>query len=394
MLGAHNDLTALKEAELKTATMLQNRERFFARMSHEIRTPLHGMIGVAEVLQNADVDSAVKTQLSTMLECGRHLQHLLNDLLTLSKIDENKFSVSIEDVSLASVIEYIESLFRTRAEAKALTLSVPDIDLNNYIVRSDQVRLTQIVSNIMSNAIKFTYHGCITINVNESAKGYVLTIADTGDGISDIDAVLRAYYQEALNKDFTPQGTGLGLEIVDKLCRELGHQLDIQSTVGEGTQVSISLEKSKIRSIVNLKAVESQYSNTIDSASMSVLVVDDNEINREIAKSMLQDTVGRIDMAVNGKEAVDMVAQNAGYDVVLMDLSMPVKNGFDAAREINALSDLQVRSRIIALSADAFEGTRQRCEKVGMSQHVAKPFTRDELLKAVLRPEERSIVNN
>lgn len=159
MLGAHNNLTALKQADFKTQKILKNRERFFARMSHEIRTPLHGMMGVAELLKNKNVDDSIKDQLSTILNCGRQLQHLLNDLLTLSKIDDDKFSVHIEDVSISSLFEFIDSLFKASAQAKSLLFEMPNYDISDVFGRSDEIRLTQIISNIVSNAIKFTNDG-------------------------------------------------------------------------------------------------------------------------------------------------------------------------------------------------------------------------------------------
>jgi PAS domain S-box-containing protein len=384
MIGAHNDITAFKEEELKTNHLMKARERFFARMSHEIRTPLHGMLGIAEVLQDADVKPADKTKLATMLECGKQLQHLLNDLLTLSKIDENKFSVSIEDVSLGSIFKYVEALFMPRAEDKSLLMVFPERTTERLIVKTDHVRLTQILSNLVSNAIKYTFRGAIQIGVVERDGCVDIVVQDTGDGIEDIDAALRAYHQEVLTGDATIQGTGLGLEIVHKLCLALEHPLDIQSTIGIGTSVTLTVPLSdtampRLHSSPLLPVTSWVQPPQIK----SLLIVDDNDINRDIAFHMLKDTVAHIDTAENGKVAVEKNKAKSGYDVILMDLNMPVKNGYDAAREINASSMLDAKSRIIALSADALDDAVIRCKKVGIYQRVTKPFTKEQLLEAL-----------
>jgi signal transduction histidine kinase/CheY-like chemotaxis protein len=392
MLGAHNNITSLKNAEIETQNLMRNRERFFARMSHEIRTPLHGILGLTESLQQSKLQPSVMSKIQTVLDCGKQLQHLLDDLLTISKIEEGKFFVSIEDVSLASILRFVDELYRPQAQAKSLYLKIPDLALNSVIVRSDQVRLTQILSNIVSNAIKFTHKGGVTVTFEQTNDNLDIVITDTGVGIDNVDSAMRAYYQEAQSEhDMRIQGTGLGLEIVEKLCANLSHPLKIESELDEGTKVRISMIKSS-GPVPNESAQPVKRSaDDVRVKPTSVLIVDDNEINREIAKSMIQNEVSIIDMAENGKIAVEMVVQKGGYDVVLMDLNMPVKNGYDAAVEINALQSVLKRSRIIAVSADAFEETSERCAKLGIAQHIAKPFTRDALIEAVLDPTVRAI---
>ena len=387
MLGAHNNITALKKAEEKTQLLMKNRERFFARMSHEIRTPLHGILGITESLQDHNLDPFILSQLSTIIDCGKQLQHLLNDLLTISKIDEGKFSVGLEDVSLAHLFAYIDSLFRARADAKSLRFWLPDLSSQDVYVRSDQVRLTQIVSNLVSNAIKFTQVGEVLVEIKENDSTLELIITDTGNGIKDIDAALMAYHQEQTAKNMVVEGTGLGLEIVKKLCDALGHTLKITSTVGKGTTINIGLQKAIKRESDNPIDKVIEPSITEHCEPKTILIVDDNEINREIAKTMLQNLFPTVHSASNGEEAVNMVRTQKGYDVILMDLSMPIKNGYDAAREINTLV-LNREARIIAVSADAFEEISHKCAENGIKQHVAKPFTKKSLLQAIRDPNE------
>jgi len=311
MLGAHNDITALKEAELTATNLLDNRDKFFARMSHEIRTPLHGMIGLAETLQQENVNDEIKKKLSTMLDCGNQLQYLLDDLLMLSKINNDQFSVSIENVELSSLLGSVDALFRPRATEKQLAFNLPDNSLDSRMVRSDRVRLTQILSNIISNAIKFTFEGSITLDIKESDIDVNIVVTDTGEGIADVSSVRQAYHQEATKNDLVLQGTGLGLEIVSKLCETLGHQLNIESEVGKGTSVSIKIPKSSSNGLIHSSNTVDGEMELLSNKIESVLIVDDNEINIHIARSMLKGHVNIIDSAENGLEAVDMVVAKA-----------------------------------------------------------------------------------
>jgi len=367
MLGAHNDITALKEAELTATNLLDNRDKFFARMSHEIRTPLHGMIGLAETLQQENVNDEIKKKLSTMLDCGNQLQYLLDDLGS------------------------VDALFRPRATEKQLAFNLPDNSLDSRMVRSDRVRLTQILSNIISNAIKFTFEGSITLDIKESDIDVNIVVTDTGEGIADVSSVRQAYHQEATKNDLVLQGTGLGLEIVSKLCETLGHQLNIESEVGKGTSVSIKIPKSSSNGLIHSSNTVDGEMELLSNKIESVLIVDDNEINIHIARSMLKGHVNIIDSAENGLEAVDMVVAKNGYDVVLLDLNMPVMNGYDAAIKIKALTLCKAKNRLIALTADVYDETRIRCAKVGMYQHVSKPFSSDLLIRAVIEPSEQMI---
>lgn len=183
------------------------------------------------------------------------------------------------------------------------------------------------------------------------------------------------------------EGTGLGLEIVEKLCQTLGHKLDIQSKVGLGTRVAITIPAASVNKAETKTAPKLKTTNTNMISEKSILIVEVNDINLEIAKNMIIDEVAAVHCALNGQEAIDMIKTNAiDYDVVLMDLNMPIKDGYAAAIEINSMEHLKIKPRIIALSADAYEDTEVRCAKAGMSQHLAKPFTKDLLIKTVARP--------
>ena len=382
MLGAHTDITELKQIEEKLIETIKSREHFFARMSHEIRTPLHGIIGLTDILKEKNTDEQLSAHLETISECGDQLLTLLNDLLTLSKLNNDKLSVSVEPVPVNDIVSYVANLYQARAQAKGLEFlfSLPS-RTEQLAVNTDKIRMTQIVSNLINNAIKFTSSGTVELAVTTQDQNVIISVNDTGKGINDIASVFKPYQQESrANEDEI--GTGLGLEIVQRLCDELGHQLNVESRVGIGTSVSVKCPL-KLRQTDFNNALFGSSKETKLSQYGKILVVDDNEINREIAQSMLSDHCSRIDLAADGAEAVARVVQNKDYDLILMDLNMPIKDGYQAAFEILALTNLLTKPEIVAVSADAFDETIEACKQSGIHKHLKKPFTKKHLQKVL-----------
>jgi PAS domain S-box-containing protein len=384
MLGAHTDITELKHTEEKLLETIKSRELFFARMSHEIRTPLHGIIGLTDILKEKNKDSELSPTLETISACGDQLLTLLNDLLTLSKLNDDKLSVSVEPVPVNEIINYVANLYQARAHAKGLEFKVSGPKrIEQLAIQTDKIRMTQVISNLVNNAIKFTSSGFVELKVTTQEQTILISVIDTGRGIDDVDLVFKPYQQEQQSRE-DEAGTGLGLEIVNRLCSELGHDLDVQSTVGSGTSVTIScpLTLRERSTVVSASAQdESQAEKQLQFGK--VLVVDDNEINREIANSMLQGHCSHIDLAADGQEALAFSILNKDYDFILMDLNMPVKDGYRASTEILGLTNLKKEPTIIAVSADAFDETIEACKQVGMHHHLKKPFTKRHLLKAI-----------
>lgn len=383
MLGAHTDVTELKSKEEALTKTLELRDKFFARMSHEIRTPLFGLIGIAETLKEQVSDPDVLKKLTTMAACGQQLQTLLNDILTLSRLDEEKLIVSKEVVRLSDVVNYLCDLYLPACEKKGISLIIAK-QFEQLYVKSDQVRLTQILSNLLSNAIKYTNKGEVKLEWEFLEDNSVrLSVVDNGIGIKNVEMVMGAYSQENNGYEEVLYGTGLGLDIVVKLSNMLGHQFDLQSQFGFGTQASLVLEHTSAPVMQN-KATKINTPNN-DISGASILVTDDNEINREIVNSMLEQLGCSLDFAKDGQEAIDMVtSKKRQYDIILMDINMPVKDGYKATTEIRSLNSIK-QPVIIALSADAFDETLKRCEHHGMNGHLAKPFTKQQLLDTITR---------
>ncbi|MBF7073592.1 response regulator [Glaciecola sp. MH2013] len=383
MLGAHTDLTELKTAEKKLLDTLKSRDLFFAKMSHEIRTPLHGIIGLTDLLKDSNKDESLDKTISTISACGEQLLVLLDDLLTIAKLNEDGVKLSKEPVQLSSVIDHIIDLFSAKASAKDLKLrTCLDADIVDTLIVTDKVRFIQILSNVVSNAIKFTSSGCVTINGRKLENSIEISIVDTGRGIDDVEAVIQPYLQE--NTDpLENTGTGLGLEIVSRLCAQLNHDFLIKSVLGEGTTVTLTCELAKdtAQHISHSNEVSAEID--FDLSLNNVLVVDDNEINIEIACQMLAGVAKQVDRAFNGEDAIKQVRRNGPYDIILMDLNMPLMDGFKASEEILRIESLNKMPVIIAVSADAFEDTLKACKASGMHGHLKKPFTRDTLLRYI-----------
>ena len=381
MLGAHTDITKIKNSEEKLKETIKSRELFFARMSHEIRTPLHGIIGLTDIIQARNNDPLLAKEIDTIATCGEQLLTLLDDLLTLSKLNDDNLKVSIEEVPVKTIIDYVANLYQARAQAKSLEFIV-DIPsrVEQLSVITDKIRITQVISNLVNNAIKFTSNGSVTLRVTPKGDSLEIAVIDTGRGIKDTDKVFDAYRQE-LSDESDTSGTGLGLEIVQRICRELKHELHLSSELDKGTQVVVGCP-------MTIRMPVQQHTSTSPGGEArklgKVLVVDDNEINREIALVMLSSECERVDVAEDGNQAIAQVRKHKDYDYILMDLNMPVRDGYQAAVDILGMQDLPIRPKIFAVSADAFDETIERCKQVGMQHHVKKPFTKERLVTALL----------
>lgn len=380
MIGSHIDITEFKESERRAIEALEAREQFFARMSHEIRTPLFGILGIAGTLKNAIGNEKIAQDISTILSCGEQLQSLLNDILTLAKLDAEKLSTSIEKVALDNVFSHIHELYDAAATEKELDLNVDTDNIKHVYVKTDKVRLTQVLSNLVSNAIKYTKSGSVTVKALVQNQTCTLFVTDTGVGIKDVDAIFQAYAQEDNSYEGMVSGSGLGLEVVSQLCELLDYQLKFESALGVGTQVSISMPADKIQPQSEEPEPTTPKLNTptID----RVLVVDDNALNLVITHKMLNTFCNTIEQASDGYEALQVINSSPPFDLILLDINMPKMNGYEVLALLTTMS-MSESTRIIMLSADAYEATQQKCLELGADGYLTKPFTQQELIEAL-----------
>ena len=378
------------EAELVKAKDLaieaaKAKQQFLSTMSHEIRTPLNAIINTAGLLRDEDPRPEQLDNIEIMLFSAANLLRLVNDILDFSKIDSGKFEFETIEFEIRKLLSGIRQSFEYEAIRKGLEFEIKVDDAVPAVIMGDSVRFSQILFNLIGNALKFTEHGKVTvaIGVNRSVREFtelLVSISDTGIGIppDKQQYIFESFTQASSSTTRKYGGTGLGLAITKKLIELQGGTLSLQSTVGSGSTFSIFIKfhnSDKVR--IEDEMLSQNAFRTLK--GLSVLVVEDNLINQKIVNKFLAKWEATVDIADNGKIAVDKVMQNQ-YDVVLMDLHMPEMNGYDATTVIRGLEgEYYKRLPIIALTASAFLDDRDKIYVSGMSGYIIKPFNPTEL---------------
>lgn len=386
----HRKQTILREqAEFANAA----KTTFLFNMSHDIRTPMNAVIGFTEMAQrNINNPKKIEDYLQKIKISSDTLLDLINQVLDLARIESNKIQVNYEIESLYKFDEITRSMFETAAAANDIKL-ISEIDIQDEYYYIDQTMMTQICVNLMGNALKFTpCGGTITHSIKQISKpdmyGAVkiqLKIKDTGIGMSEeyLKKAFEAFSRERTSTESGIQGTGLGLSIVKRTCELLGATLDVQSEVGKGTEFTIEYLL-KIAPPPKIEINEEEKSLTQKKLlGKKVLLVEDNKLNQIIAIEILKEFGLIPEVADNGAIALDLITKN-DYDLILMDIQMPVMNGYIATNNIRLLPDKKKASiPIIAMTANAFEDDRKRALNEGMNGFVSKPIDIDELLGAI-----------
>jgi len=385
----------MKEQQLLLMDSLKHAEEgsraktsFLFNMSHDIRTPMNAILGFAEIASRSMGDTEkLNDCLEKIQVSGRHLLQLINNILDMTKIESGKVTLTEEGCNLKESIEKVRDLLQPEMDKKQLTLKTDLSAVQNPCVVCDGLHLNQILFNLMSNAVKFTRQGghiWVTLTQNpckmREYAAYELRVKDDGIGMAPefISRVFEPFEREHTSTISQTQGTGLGMSITKNLVDLMGGSIRVASQPGQGTEFALQFTFKLLeepRQTETQSSVEDECMD--DFAGKRLLLVEDNELNMEVAQEILCEAGFLVETARNGQMAVDMVRASAPgyYDAILMDIQMPVMNGYQASQEIRGLEDKALAEiPIIALTANAFDEDKKEALSYGMNAHIAKPL--------------------
>lgn len=392
----------------------QEKEDFFAYTSHEIRTPLNAVVGMAKLLGETDLNESQQKYLKTITGSAQNILFLVNDVLDLTKIEKGGIELESIKFSLHEIIDQIiQSLSFKKFEKKVDIVANIHPNVPKVII-GDPVRFNQILLNLADNALKFTKEGQVTITLRVTDKyedkvRLFFSVDDTGIGIQPekLESIFNSYQQEHVSTTRQYGGTGLGLAISKLLIEKMGGEIKVKSKPGVGTSFYFDLWiKASNDSIEDLsKEIETE---TDKLQNLNILVVDDNQLNREIFYDLVEDKNNHVevDLAKHGEEAIDMLKEN-DYDLILMDIQMPVMNGYEASAAIRnhpEFDDEKKNTPIIAMTAHVLEGVAEKCLDAGMNDSISKPVNLNALhtkIRSLVKkdgifgpPKSKSVITN
>jgi signal transduction histidine kinase len=377
-------LLALKSSEAANRA----KSAFLANMSHELRTPMNGILGLAGMLS---ADAANPQQLDRLVRLertARHLMDVLNDILDISSIEAGKMTLDVAGFQPAVLLQEVYAAMAPQAQGKALALQLDaGIDLPAWVL-GDASRLRQILINLVGNAVEFTGHGSITLGARVEARDSAsvllrFSVVDTGVGIAAEDQERIFSPFEQVDNSLTREhgGTGLGLALCRNFAGLMGSRIELRSAPGQGSTFSFAVRLQLDTRGAKLPVQAAAAERPVSLDGVRILVAEDDELSQEIILGLLEAQAVQVELATDGWAAVELAGRKR-YDLILMDLHMPVMDGFEASVRIRAMPDYRT-TPIIALTSDEFSTVCDACQQAGMNDHVSKPFDSDQLCAVI-----------
>jgi PAS domain S-box-containing protein len=379
---------ALLASKVQAEEIVSFKDEFIANMSHEIRTPLNGILGLSRELTKHDLPEEVQEIIKHLRASGKFLSSIINNVLDISKINDGNFNLNIQEIDLNQTLNQVKSIIQPQAIEKGLTFTVnPASDINSELY-TDETCLKQILINVLHNAVKFTNEGEITLDINnckdntdQNKNCLTFTITDTGIGMTEdfIPKLFDKFTQEGTVEKFKNQGTGLGMSITKELVEKLGGRILVKTKKNKGTTFEITIPFQKVN---GTKQLEKAVVDTSVLFRKNILIVEDNPINRLVAKSSLRKYQCKITECENGLEAFEFLKNNNyNIDLILMDIQMPIMDGFEASKKIR--NELKLLTPIVGLTANSLHFSKENYESFGINECIFKPYDETHFLNTL-----------
>ncbi len=392
------ELDHAREAAREEAERLARvKSEFLANMSHEIRTPLNGVLGLAQLGYLESAGQPTQKTFETILDSGRLLLGVLNDILDISKLEAGQLTIECQPVSLETLLHETSAMVASRAQAKGLALNVKVEPGTPQSIEGDALRIEQVLLNLLSNAVKFTEKGSVDVSARSAGAGVIVAVSDTGIGMApdELNLVFAPFKQADSSMTRRYGGTGLGLSISKRLVELMGGRIEVSSQPGAGSRFEVYLPLRGAIEAMNQPRVAHSIKPSVSRerpqpslAGVRVLAAEDSEVNQIVLRELLAMEGADFTMVRDGREAVDTVESRGGgaFDVVLMDVQMPVMDGYEAARRILSVDPTLP---VIGLTAHAFGDALAACNAAGMVAHVSKPYDLRKLVSTMVEHMRR-----